>query len=367
MYTQVPSTSETDYSNFIISQENNNICQGWGTIKAMRAYSNFNLTNTFFLGINNSFISITTTVSSANLTNAMIWVGTKDDFVGVNDQNLKKKGNLINGGFIQNTANNQSSNALMITNGIEGVLFYSMDVELMAYDMCCSFFNVINRDPFSQLPATPIATDGSYAAILKFGNLMQSSKSITWYYAAGSTQSISIIINNVATTALSENVLVVSYTPISTLSITVSSSPTPTLVPSLSSSSSITLSNIQTTSNTPSNSLYKLTQLSTTSSVINNINNDVDIINITALVNNIIHFNTITNDIVLTASLLGVLSAIAVCLLTICVVYCYKTNMNNTNITDQVKKIVEPTSPKRRFAFMEPPPLDLRIRNPEIV
>jgi hypothetical protein len=118
IYTQIPIISQTDYSKFIITQNSSNKCTGWGSIQATRTYSNFNLSNTFFLGINNSFISITTTISSINLTNAILWVGTKDDFVGTNDQNLKKKGNLIHGGFIPNTLNNQSSNALMITNGI---------------------------------------------------------------------------------------------------------------------------------------------------------------------------------------------------------------------------------------------------------
>ena len=207
LYTQTPSNPTTDYSNFVVDSSDASKTTGYGKIVSSRTFTILGqqiiLQNTFSLGLNDSFVKITTQVTNNATTpvqNMLVWVGTRDDFVGVTDVNTKTRGNLVAGNFTPVTANNQSSRAIMITNTNEGVLFYSETPGVMtSYALCCSFSNVYNTYPLTLAPATPNPTDGSYAAVLPIGNVtVGASSSIIWYYAAGAVTSLADVAQSVA-------------------------------------------------------------------------------------------------------------------------------------------------------------------------
>ena len=207
LYTQTPTSPVTDYSEFVVDSSDASKSVGHGKIVSTRVFTILGnlvtLENTFSLGAADSFVKIVskfTNNASATINNVIIWTGTRDDFVGTTDVNMKTRGNLDTGSFTAITANDMPSHAIMITNPTEGVLFYSETAGVMtAYDMCCSFANVYNRNPLLIAPATANPTDGSYAAVLPIGNVAAgASASITWYYAAGAISSLSTVAENVA-------------------------------------------------------------------------------------------------------------------------------------------------------------------------
>ena len=207
LYGLTPTDSITDYSNFIVDTSDTSKTVGYGKIVATRSFilsgQSIIFQNTFTLGWNESFVKIVSKVinnSTTPLVNMIIWVGTRDDYVGVTDVNTKTRGNLDTGSFVAITANNQSSRAIMITNTNEGVLFYSETSDVMTtYALCCSFSNAYNVNPLTLAPYTVTPTDGSYAAVLPIGNVSSGlSGSITWYYAAGVITSLSAVAQTVA-------------------------------------------------------------------------------------------------------------------------------------------------------------------------
>jgi len=207
VYTLTPTTSSTDYSNYIVNASDASKTVGFGKIIATRSFlidgRSLIFENTFSLGQNDRFVRITNVVinnSTAPISNTYIWVGTRDDFVGMTDVNTKTRGNIIGGNFTAITANNQSSRAIMITNTDEGVIFYAETPGVMtAYSSCCSFANAYNANPLMLAPSTPVPTDGSYAAVLPLGTVaVNSAASITWFYAAGVISSLAEVAQTVA-------------------------------------------------------------------------------------------------------------------------------------------------------------------------
>ena len=231
LYTQSATNPVTDYSNFVVSSSDGSITVGYGKIVAARSFTilsqQVTIENTFSLGQNDSFVKITTRATNAAPTpieNMIVWVGTRDDYVGTTDVNTKTRGNLDTGSFVAVTTNDQSSRAIMITNTNEGVLFYSETSGVMtSYALCCSFSNAYNTNPLTLAPMTPNPTDGSYAAVLPIGNIATgASASIIWYYAAGATSSLATVAESVAIAQVADS------TPTTTPTMT----PTPTLTPS---------------------------------------------------------------------------------------------------------------------------------------
>jgi hypothetical protein len=207
LYSLTPTMSMMNYSGFVVDSSDATKTVGHGIIISSRGFvvsgQQIIVQNTFSLGLNDSFVKIVTRITNnatAALQNAILWTGTRDDFVGNTDVNLKTRGNLVTGSFVPITASSESSRAIKISNADEGVLFYSETPGVMtAYSMCCSFSNAYNAYPLALAPATPSATDGSYAAILPLGNIsVGESASITWYYAAGSISSLSAVAQSVA-------------------------------------------------------------------------------------------------------------------------------------------------------------------------
>ena len=242
LYTQSLLQASTDYSSFIVDSADTTKSVGHGKIVSTRVFTilgnTITLQNTFSLGANDSFVKIVTRFTNnatATINNVIIWTGTRDDFVGVTDSNMKTRGNLNTGAFVAVTSNTEASHAIMITNANEGVLFYSETPGVMtAYAFCCSFSNVYNTDPLSLAPSTPTDTDGSYAAVLPLGNVaVGASASITWYYAAGAVTSLSTVAGSVAAAQVAD------ACPSETPSVTPSPSVTPTGTVSPSSSRTV--------------------------------------------------------------------------------------------------------------------------------
>ena len=243
LYSLTPTTSTTDYSAFVVDSSDTTKTVGHGVIVSTRVFTvsaqRVTFQNIFSLGANDSFVKIITRVinnSSAPLQNVIVWTGTRDDFVGNTDVNIKTRGNLNTGNFTAITASSESSRAIMISNPTEGVLFYSETPGVMtAYALCCSFSNAYNTYPLTLAPATPTATDGSYAAVLPIGNItVNASASITWYYAAGVISSLGAVAQSVAAAQVADVIAVaISVTqtaaliPSPTSSLTPTASPTP--------------------------------------------------------------------------------------------------------------------------------------------
>jgi hypothetical protein len=207
LYTLTPSSSTIDYSNYIVTSADTTKTIGYGKIVATSEFiiagRDISIENTFSLGQQDKFVKIITRIINTSptiLENSIVWTGTRDDFVGTTDVNTKTRGNLDTGSFVAVTSNSQSSRAIMITNTNEGVLFYSETAGVMtSYALCCSFSNAYNTNPLSLAPRTLTPTDGSYAAVLPFGDIAPgSSGSIIWYYAAGTVASLSDVAQSVA-------------------------------------------------------------------------------------------------------------------------------------------------------------------------
>jgi hypothetical protein len=197
----------TDYSNFVVTSTDSTKTVGYGVIIANRTLTigstSFVFQNIFSLGQNDKFVKIITSIinfSPYDLNNLIIWTGTRDDYVGSTDVNSKTRGNLNTGSFVPITAVGQSSRAILISNTVEGVLFYSETTGVMtSFSSCCAFSNAYNTNPNTLAIATTSPTDGSYSAVLPLGNLLSGqSARITWYYAAGTISSISSVAQSVA-------------------------------------------------------------------------------------------------------------------------------------------------------------------------
>lgn len=205
--TSAPSAPVIDASGFVTQGVSAGVCYGYGTLKSstvvtINASKQVTVEQSFILGQNDSFVQIQTKVinnqSAGALTNVQIWVGTGDDYVGINDSVRKTRGNLVDGAFQAITATTQASSALLIESGSEGVLFYSTTPNTSTtHDGCCSFSNAYNQNPATN----PISRtgDGSYALFLPVGNLADGASSeITWFYAAGATADLATVAQAVA-------------------------------------------------------------------------------------------------------------------------------------------------------------------------
>ena len=262
LYSLTSTASTTDYSGFVVDSSDTTKTVGHGVITSFRVFTisgqRVTFQNTFSLGQNDSFVKIITRVinnSTATLQNVMVWTGTRDDYVGSTDVNIKTRGNLNTGNFTAITANNQSSHAIMITNPTEGVLFYSETPGVMtSYASCCSFSNAYNTYPLTLAPSTPSATDGSYAAVLPIGNItVNSSGSIIWYYAAGAISSLNSVAQTVAAAQVADVgiISIPSDTSTQTQTPTLTTTPTTTLTTTPTTTPTTTQTTTPTTTQTP--------------------------------------------------------------------------------------------------------------------
>ena len=198
-------------SGFVKVSKVGSVCVGYGVLKARGVATlsgtgkSVSVENTFTLADDASFVKITTKLTNdqagvGSLSDVRLWVGTRDDWVGISDRPVKTRGNLDeNDGFVQIDLAGDSSNALRVTSGSEGVLFYSTTPGVSTiWGSCCSFINSYRQNPAEVAPVST-ASDGSYAILLPIGTLgTNDSVSIDWFYAAGETADLSAVARAVA-------------------------------------------------------------------------------------------------------------------------------------------------------------------------
>ena len=187
---------------------------GWGVTTSRADFSlggaSVRFEHKYSLGQNDDFVRIETKVTnnSANpLPASSIWVGTRDDFVGGSDVPNKKRGNISQSGFTAITNPASASNAIQISTAQEGVLFYSVsDNASSVVNGCCSFSNVVTQNPSTS--TVDVTSDGSYAMYFPLGNLAAgASATVVWFYAAGSIQDLSAVVQQVAAAGAAEQTL----------------------------------------------------------------------------------------------------------------------------------------------------------------
>jgi hypothetical protein len=209
-----------DYSNFTVTQtsvDGTTWSKGYGMIIVTGEFvvnsASVRVKHVYQLGQNDSFVKMTSSVknlSSSNLNNVHVWVGTRDDYVGNSDRPKKRRGNLTESGGFQVLANaTDQAQALEITTANEGALFYSTTANTnMSFNQCCSFSSAYNQNPSTStsnrgaddIPGiTTNFYDGSYAAVLPYGNLAPNAETqIIWFYAAGATSELTDVARAVA-------------------------------------------------------------------------------------------------------------------------------------------------------------------------
>lgn len=210
-----------DYSNYVVTSNSGDgtWSKGYGTIIVTGEFVINNVTvqvkHTYQLGQNDSFVKATSAVKNINssavsLDNIHVWVGTRDDFVGNSDRPKKRRGNLTeSGGFEVLTNASDEAKALEITTANEGALFYSTTAHTnMSFNECCSFSSAYDQDPSTStsnrgaddIPGiTTNYYDGSYAAVLSYGDLPQNAETqIVWFYAAGAIADLADVARAVA-------------------------------------------------------------------------------------------------------------------------------------------------------------------------
>lgn len=206
-----PSVSDTDYSGFVALGNSGSGVYGYGTIVSNRNLTisgeTIKVTNTYTLGQNDSYIQIKTKITntkvSGSISNLRTWVGTRDDWVGNSDSNIKERGDISTGSFILSANQAERSPALRIKSGSEGVLFYSTSEKAYAsINFCCYFSNAYQQNPATSVITTNTPTDGSYAMYVRMSDLAAgASEEFTWFYAAGALADLNAVTSAVAAAA----------------------------------------------------------------------------------------------------------------------------------------------------------------------
>lgn len=221
-----PDSQEIDWTGWTETSRVGEDAYGYGTVIVDTVYTlngqNINIRNKYVLGQFASFVKIDTTVTNldaAPVSNFHIWTGTQDDYIAVNDDPVKYRGNIDSSGVFQAApGRTDPASALLITSipreraGGEGVLFYSTTPGTnMIVDECCGFEYVFEQDPRDIDSISDEALDlsiwdeedgesfdGSYGLVLPMGDIAPSaSSSITWFYAGGSTAALAEITRSV--------------------------------------------------------------------------------------------------------------------------------------------------------------------------
>jgi hypothetical protein len=197
-----------DYSEFVQVGTRGSGSYGYGTITATGTQTlgsvTIQVTNSFSLGQDASYLKVTTTVtntSPATAVNVRIWTGSPDDWIGTSDSPAKTRGYLTSTEFVQIPTSATRAPALKITAGTEGVMFFSTSSRatssLSGYG---SIWNPANQNPATT--AISLTNDGSYAIYMRLNDLAQfDSDTFDWYYAAGEVSDLGNIIREVAQAA----------------------------------------------------------------------------------------------------------------------------------------------------------------------
>ncbi len=178
---------------------------GTGTVVSTGTLSfsgqDIEVTKTYELLPDNSFIKVKVRLRNTSATdanNVRVWIGTRDDWVGMTDRPLKQRGNLVDGAFELIGSTSERSQAVRITSNNEGVLFFTTaPTANTLVNNCCQWVNIHSLDPAN----APIShsSDGSYGFYVRMNDLAPGeSDEFEWFYAAGSIDELEEIVNEVA-------------------------------------------------------------------------------------------------------------------------------------------------------------------------
>ena len=143
-------------------------------------------------------------ISPTILTNARVWVGTRDDWIGQNDSNLKRRGNIVDGAFTEISNSSDQPKVLEVSNGNDTVYFYT--TSNLGYVTGLNGYGDFRQQVMNQNPATAPTSrenDGSYGMYLRFQDIAPgASESFTWYYIASNSADAQALLGTVANAAL---------------------------------------------------------------------------------------------------------------------------------------------------------------------
>jgi hypothetical protein len=197
-----------DFSEFVELGARGSGSYGYGTITATGTRTlgevTLEVTNSFSLGQNASYLKVTTTVtnsSATTATNLRVWTGAPDDWIGDSDGPTKTRGYLTSTEFLQIPNTGTRAPALKITAGTEGVVFFSTNSRATSsVSDCCDLSNAASADPATN--SISLTGDGSYTIYMRLNDLAQNdSDTFDWYYAAGEVSDLGSIIREVAQAA----------------------------------------------------------------------------------------------------------------------------------------------------------------------
>ncbi len=207
-----PSALTVDYTG--LSATGGGIVGGYGTVVATADFSlgsnTVRFRHTYSLGQSDRFIRVETRVTNASantLASSNMWVGTRDDWVGGTDSPTKARGNVTSDGFTAITSPSSPANAIQITSGAEGVLFYTVTPNAASViHPSLGFMSSVNQNPATA--SVGFTGDDSYAMYFPVGNLAPgASSTVVWFYAAGSLQNLTNVAQQVAAAGAAEQTL----------------------------------------------------------------------------------------------------------------------------------------------------------------
>ncbi|NBO54868.1 MAG: hypothetical protein EBU84_09795, partial [Actinobacteria bacterium] len=199
------------------------IARGYGTLRSIGRYTvggaTLELERTYTLGESSRYLRIDETirnVGASTAENLRFWVGTRDDWIGINDTNTKTRGNISESGvFTGISASDVQAKALKVNNTNDVVYFYTTSnigyvTGLQRYGDFVT--QVVRQDPSTA--ATSVTNDGSYGMFRRFPNLSpDQSDTFTWYYVASTAAAASSTISDLSTNARPSAPTITGVTP----------------------------------------------------------------------------------------------------------------------------------------------------------
>lgn len=193
-----------------------NFANGIGTLTTSNTVDHGGSTllvqNSYTLRPNKAVLEAQTTVTNtgtSSAANVRLWTGTRDDFIGLDDQNYKQKGNITVNGFEAVSAG--SSNAVKVYNNSEGVIFFSTKTGAeTTVGYCCmpNFHTDYDANWNSILLSSPqqtpynAFTDGNYSIYSNLGNLAAGQNgAVAWFYGAGRLTDLGAVAESIGRSA----------------------------------------------------------------------------------------------------------------------------------------------------------------------
>ena len=155
------------------------------------------------LNAGKNFVRVETSIqntSGATLENFYFWTGTRDDYVGTDDEPDKARGGLLNGAFTEISDPTEIAAIVKSSSAAESAIFYSTTVgarAAMHEDL--DFLVLAKEDPDLVVDANFQDTDDSYGISVPFGDLANSQTvTATWYYAGGANTAVDALFLEIA-------------------------------------------------------------------------------------------------------------------------------------------------------------------------